>query len=69
MSMEANKATVPSDPKTPAVPRETAEGEPVQHADEGVNLFRGLIIMALFYSAFGFLIWFVWTVFSHWRGH
>ena len=68
MSTEGNKATA-IHPKAPAVPEETRGREATQPADEGVGLFRGLIIMALFYLAFGFLVWFAWTLFSQWRGH
>lgn len=68
MSTDGNKATAVH-PKTPAVTDETRETGTVQHADEGIGVFRGLIMMALFYVVFGFLIWFAWSVFSQWRGH
>lgn len=44
------------------------EQEPSQGMGEGVGVFRALLIMALFYLAFGLSIWFVWHTFQRWRG-
>ena len=69
MSTEGNKASAAATSKAPAVPEEGGEVQSSLHADEGIGVFRGLIFTALFYMAFGFLIWFAWTLFSQWRGH
>jgi len=69
MSTEGTKATAAAATKAPAVSEDTQEREVPQHVGEGVGVFRALILTALLYIAFGFLIWFAWNLFRQWRGH
>lgn len=69
MSTEGRKATAAAANKASVASEETPEREVVQHQDEGVGVFRALMLTALLYIAFGFLIWFGWNLFRQWRGH
>ena len=61
MGTERAKPIVASDEK--------AIGEPAQPIDEGVAVFRGLIVTALLYAFIGVIAWFAWLAWAHWFPH
>ena len=67
MSTEVTKASVAGQDQI--VAEEALEREPSRRIGEGVGVFRALLLTILFYGAFGFLAWFAWHAFQHWRGH
>jgi len=67
MSTEVNKATLAGQ-KEIVAEEATAKG-PSERIGEGLGVFRALLLMILFYVAFGILAWYGWHVFHHWRGH
>lgn len=69
MSTEGTKASTAAANKAPLTSEETPERELSQQGAEGVGVFRALILTALIYIAFGFLICFAWILFHQWRGH
>ena len=66
MSTKGTKASV-SGTEPSVAAEETPDREPSQRIDEGIGVFRALLLTALFYVAFGFLIWFAWHAWKHWH--
>jgi hypothetical protein len=55
--------------KTTLIPAASSERQNPPRIGEGLGVFRALLIMVLFYVAFGFLAWFGWHAFKQWRSH
>jgi len=68
MSIEAINAPAVA-AKAAVTPGESSEQQNPTRLGEGLAVFRALLIMAMFYVAFGFLAWFGWHAFKQWRGH
>lgn len=67
MSTDVTKASLAGQKETMA--EEAPATEPVRRIGEGLGVFRALLLMIMFYAAVGFLAWFGWHAFQHWRGH
>jgi len=48
---------------------ETAARDPSKRIDEGLGVFRALILMLMFYAASASMIWLAWYVWHHWYAH
>jgi len=48
---------------------EPPAGETSAPIGEGVGLFRGLLLMLLFYAALGWALWFAWHAWRQWQAH
>ena len=68
MSTKGTKVSVAGTEPSVA-PEETPDREPSQRIGEGIGVFRGLLLTALLYIAFGFLVWFAWHAWRHWPAH
>jgi hypothetical protein len=66
MSTKGIKAQV-AGTEPPVAPDEAPDREPLQRVGEGIGVFRALLLTALFYVAFGFMIWFAWHAWRHWH--
>lgn len=55
--------------KTEAGEEMRNRGTAPEPVDEGLGVFRGLLIMFLSYVAFGVLAWYVWQAVSQWIHH
>jgi hypothetical protein len=61
MSTERTKPIAASD--------ERPISEPAKPVEEGVAVFRGLIMTALLYALIGAVAWFAWFAWKHWLVH
>ena len=61
MNSEDTKPIVASD--------EMPAGEPAKPVNEGVAVFRGLILTALLYALIGVAAWFAFFAWKHWLAH
>ena len=68
MSTKGTKVSV-SGTEPSVAAEETPHQEPSQRIGEGIGAFRALLLTALFYVAFGFLVWFAWHGWRHWQAH
>jgi len=64
MSTKGTKASL-AGTEPPVPDEETPAPERPERIDEGIGVFRGLLLTALFYIAFGILIWLVWHAWRH----
>jgi hypothetical protein len=67
MSTDVSKA--PLDGQEATGISQASESSRPHPAGEGLGVFRGLLLMVLFYIAIGFLGWFAWNAFRHWHAH
>jgi hypothetical protein len=68
MSTEGTNAPIVA-AKTTVAAEQASERQNSKRMGEGLSVFRGLLIMALFYAAFGFLLWFAWHALKHSHSH
>ena len=61
MNSEHTKPIVASD--------EMPASEPAKPVNEGVGVFRGLILTALLYALIGGVAWFAFFAWKHWLAH
>ena len=64
MSTECTNAPIVAAKLTVAA-EQSSERQNSKPMGEGLSVFRGLLIMMLFYIAFGFFIWFAWQALRH----
>jgi len=68
MSTDSPDASAaPSEP--PESGEETSPRPPSARIDEGLGVFRGLILMLIFYAASALLVWAGWQAWRHWHTH
>jgi hypothetical protein len=48
-------------------PEEVPTPQTLKHVDEGIGVFRALILILLLYAALGSAIWFAWHAWGHWH--
>jgi len=68
MSTQGTKRSI-ANPLSAVTAEVTPERERPRRTGEGVGVFRALLITVLIYAACGFLLWYAWHVFRHWRAH
>ena len=49
------------------VSEQTPAREPVKRIDEGLGVFRALILMLIFYLAAASVLWFAWHAWRYWH--
>jgi len=68
MSTQGTKDSM-AETRAPGAVEETPDSKASRRMGEGLGVFRALLLTALFYISLGFLLWFAWHTFQHWRGY
>jgi len=69
MTTDGTKATAASTTEAPLAAKENSERELTPHRDEGIGVFRAILITVLLYIAVGFAAWFAWNLYRQLHGH